>query len=141
MTKKAKIKIGVAAVLILGLGILTAVRWNAWFGNPDEPTYTSEKKINRLTLTVGNNGEYSRAFSWVFGEEVSEGCLEISQVGTTDTTVIQAESTICQSRSGKSAYFRAFVDFLTPGAAYKYRVRNGNEVSPWYQFSTLADSA
>lgn len=139
--KRINLKIAIPSVIVLGLAILTAVRWNAWFGNPDEPAYRTEQKIARLTLTLGNNGEYSRAFSWVFGEEMGDGALDITKVGTTDTTTIPAECNVCQSRSGKSAYFRAFVDFLTPGAAYRYRVRNGNETSEWHQFATLADSA
>lgn len=139
--KKINVKIAISAIIILGLAILTIVRWNAWFGNPDEPAYSTANKINRLTLTLGNNGEYSRAFSWVYGESQSEGSLDITKVGSTDTSSIPAECNICQSRSGKTAYFRVYVDFLTPGADYKYRVKNGNEVSPWYQFSTLADSA
>lgn len=139
--KKINVKIAISAIIILGLAILTIVRWNAWFGNPDEPAYSTANKINRLTLTLGNNGEYSRAFSWVYGESQSEGSLDITKVGSTDTSSIPAECNICQSRSGKTAYFRVYVDFLTPGADYKYRVKNGNEVSPWHQFSTLADSA
>ena len=137
---KRNIKIAIPLILIIGLGILTFIRWNAWFGNPEEPAYTTGKKINRLTLTLGNNGEYSRAFSWVFGEEVGEGILEITEMGSSDTTSIPATSEVCTSRSGKSAYYRAFVDQLSHGSTYSYRVRNREEASEWHQFSTLADS-
>ncbi|MBP5455790.1 MAG: metallophosphoesterase family protein [Paludibacteraceae bacterium] len=137
---KRNIKIAIPLILILGLGILTFIRWNAWFGNPEEPAYTTEKKIGRLTLTLGNQGEYSRAFSWVFGEEVSQGTLYLTKVGSQDTTTIPAKCDVCPSRSGKSAYFRAFADQLDHGSTYSYQVRNGDIASEWHQFNTLADS-
>ena len=56
MTLKKKITLGCFATLLVGLIVLTIVRWEVWFGNPPEAPYVPSAHPTRVLLTFGDNG-------------------------------------------------------------------------------------
>ncbi|HOI26281.1 MAG TPA: metallophosphoesterase family protein [Paludibacteraceae bacterium] len=141
MTNKKKIKYVIILLIVIALGIWIASRWNVWFGNPEEPAYVVSKTPTRVLLTMGNSGKNSRAVSWTCDTVLTEAYLDLVKVGAADTSHIKAQGQICKSRSGVSAIYNAFMDFLTPNSNYRYRVRNNSVASDWFQFATHRDSA
>ena len=55
--RKRNIILTIVAIVLVGLGIWTYIRWNVWFGNPPEAPYTPSKTPSRVLLTFGNDGE------------------------------------------------------------------------------------
>ena len=55
MTRKKKITLGCIGLLLAGLGLLTYIRWEVWFGNPPEAPYTAPPVPSRVLLTFGND--------------------------------------------------------------------------------------
>ncbi len=123
----------VAGVVLIGVGILCAVRWNVWFGNIPEPPYTTSLTPQRLLLTFGNDGSDSRHVSWSCGETLQPSFLELLTDST--TTRIDAEGEVFASRAGKAAYYVARLHHLQPGKSYAYRVCTNGQYSNWHSFS------
>lgn len=136
MEKKKKIKYTIFLVIVIILVIWMSSRWSVWFGNPDEPAYEVPNEPTRIVLTMGNSGQYSRSVSWRCGSALANGVVDLLREGTSDTIQVQAIGKLCKSRSGVSAVYDAFMDFLTPGAVYRYRVRNDSLASCWFRFFT-----
>ena len=134
MTLKKKITLGCLATLLVGLIVLTIVRWEVWFGNPPEAPYVPSANPTRVLLTFGDNGEMSRNVSWMCDTVVREAHLEVQPEGATQPFCVKAEGEVFASRSGKAAYYVARLKQLQDGVRYRYRaVTNGKE-SPWYDF-------
>lgn len=133
--KRKNIIRGVILVIIVGLGIWAFTRWDAWFGNPEEPAYTAVKMPSRVLLTFGNDGEMSRMVSWMCGDEIDhDAALLIAD--STDTVRVKAVGEVFASRSGKAAYYRAEMKSLKPMRQYSYAVETNGSRSPWYTFRT-----
>lgn len=133
--KRKNIIRGLFVVVLVGLGIWAYTRWDAWFGNPEEPAYTAVKTPSRVLLTFGNDGEMSRMVSWMCGDEVdSDAALLIAD--STDTIRVKAVGEVFASRSGKAAYYRAEMKSLKPQHQYRYAVETNGSRSPWYTFRT-----
>ena len=64
MTRKKKITLGSLGLLLVGLAVLSYVRWNVWFGNPPEAPYAPQPTPSRVLLTFGNDGALLRNVSW-----------------------------------------------------------------------------
>ena len=139
MTRK-KLKWILLLLLVVGLSLWVASRWNAWFHNPEEPPYTASPTPHRVLLTYGNKDGLSRNISWQCDSVVRPSwielvCLTDSTSSTPDT--IQAEGEVFVSRSGKAAYYVARLRQLQPGRQYAYRAVTDGKCSPYYTFQVL----
>ena len=134
--KKKGVCLSVITVLVLGLGILLYVRWEAWFGNPPEEPYEVSAQPCRVLLTLGNEGEQSRWVSWMCGTEIDASARLCLADTLGDTLRIEAIGEVFESRSGSAAYYRAQLTDLQPQMEYAYRVENQTGCSPWYRFRT-----
>ena len=56
MTRK-KLKWILLLLLVVGLTLWVASRWNAWFHNPEEPPYTASSTPHRVLLTYEAEAE------------------------------------------------------------------------------------
>lgn len=134
--KNKGVKLSIATILILGLGILLYVRWEAWFGNPAEEPYEVSDQPSRVLLTFGNKGEQSRWVSWMCGQEVDASARLCLADTLGDTLYVDAIGEVFESRAGHAAYYRVQLTDLQPQMEYSYRVENQNGCSSWYRFQT-----
>ena len=80
--------------------------------------------------------ENSRYVSWICGDEAYESNLELVNENKGDTTVIEANGEIFESRAGKAAYYMVRLNDLDPDTHYSYRVSTNGRTSEWYGFQT-----
>ena len=127
--------------VLLGVAVFACLkRWNAWFGNPAEPPYSSSDVPARIQLTPGNAGQFSRNISWQCGDTVAASQLFIVKEATTDTVIVAAEAKVLQTKSGVTVSYRAKLTGLATGA-HRYSVCSGGKQSAWYDFTVSADSS
>ena len=122
MKKSSRIKLIIALVVLVALVVLCVKRWNVWFGNPPEASFSVEQKIDRVLLTMGDEAN-SRYVTWVNGEEEAPCWLDYHAIGSSDTLSIAAKPQVCHSRAGKTAFYSASLENLENGVDYCYRVR------------------
>lgn len=131
-----------ALVLIAALATWMAMRWNVWFGNPEELAVEPLHAPGHVLLTFGDEDELSRNVSWQCDTVLQPSWLEL--VCGTDTTQVEAQGEVFESRKGKAAYYVARLRQLKPDASYRYRVVVGpslgvaEKTSQWYDFHTYA---
>ena len=93
-------------LLLIAAGVVVAVRWNAWFGNPAESAYIVGTEPENLMLTLGEKGDSERVLSWR-----CDTALHTSYVCLThpdgQTETIQAAGEVVESRAGKAAFYHA----------------------------------
>ena len=123
----------IGLVALVALGILCYVRWEVWFGNPEEAPYSTTDQPQRILLTFGDENGNNRNVSWSCGEEVKPAFLELADL--TDTIRIDAKSEAFTSRAGKTAFYVARLRNLESGCAYSYRVCTNDHYSEWHHFS------
>lgn len=126
---KRLIKLIISAVVFIALAIVCFLRWNAWFGNPDETPYTLSAEPQRVMLTIGEEGGNSRYVSW-FSMSKDSGVVEL--LSDSDTIAIGATRAVRHTRAGITQIFSAKLRNLASGKCYHYRVRNGLLQSPWF---------
>jgi len=135
-TRSKNIRRLLALLLVVALTVWVAMRWQVWFGNPEELAVEPLHAPGHVLLTFGDEGELSRNVSWQCDTMLQPSWLEL--VCGTDTTRIEAQGEVFESRNGKAAYYVARLRQLSPDAQYRYRVVSGNGSSPWYGFRTYA---
>ena len=123
-------------LIIITLAVFTAFKWKTWFHNPEEEAYAVADKPEWIMLTFGNGMENSRYVSWICGDEAYESNLELVNENKGDTTVIEANGEIFESRAGKAAYYMVRLNDLDPDTHYNYRVSTNGRTSEWYGFQT-----
>ena len=123
----------IGLVALVALGILSYVRWEVWFGNPEEAPYSTTDQPQRILLTFGDENGNNRNVSWSCGEEVKPAFLELADL--TDTIRIDAKGEVFTSRAGKTAFYVARLRNLESGCAYSYRVCTDDHYSEWHHFS------
>ena len=128
-------------LLVLALAAWVAIRWNVWFGNPEELAVEPLTAPGHVLLTFGDENELSRNVSWQCDTVIQPSCLELADPGEGDTTSIDAQGEVFESRKGKAAYYVARLRQLKPGHQYRYRVITGSKASPWYTFRTRNSEA
>lgn len=133
--RKRNIILTIVAIVLVGLGIWTYIRWDVWFGNPPEAPYTPSKTPSRVLLTFGNDGELSRMVSWMCGDNVDADAV-LLLADSTDTVRIKAIGEVFESRSGKAAYYRVELKELKAEHTYSYAVKTNGVLSEWYNFTT-----
>ena len=117
--------------------LIVWLKWDNWFYNPPEPTYTPSALPDRILLTWSGDPMTSRNVTWQGDTLTHTGLLQLtanSRPG--DTILYTAFSKIIKTSGGASTFFRVEIKNLTPGEAYRYRVANGNHWSEWYNFKT-----
>lgn len=134
--KQKGVVLSLVTLLVLGLGILFYVRWEAWFGNPAEEPYTVSNQPDRVLLTFGNQGEQSRWVSWICGDTIDSSAQLCLADTIGDTIQVKAIGEVFESRAGKAAYYRVQLVGLKPDMEYTYKVKNAGGESPWYTFRT-----
>lgn len=134
MTLKKKISLASLLLVVVGLTILTVVRWEVWFGNPPEAPYVPSATPTRVLLTFGDDGAMSRNVSWQCDSVLHDAHLEWHVEGEEKSVCVKAEGEIFESRSGKAAYYVARLKDLQGGLEYHYRVVTNGKYSPWYEF-------
>lgn len=136
MKQRTIIKIGLASIVILALSLWVKSRYNVWFGNPPEATYSPLKEPGRILITFGDSTSSSRNISWQCDSVLVPSYAEVVDMASQDTFTMKAQGEIFESRSGKAAYYVVRLRKLKSDNRYAYRVFNGKKASSWYQFST-----
>lgn len=135
MTKKGKIKWSIILMATLVLGIWISTRWNTWFGNPPEPSYTPAGEPHRILLTMGAKGGNSRIVTWQADTMPQDGSIWL-QDSTANTREIKATCEVVHTRGGKTAFYRADLGELAhTDNGYKFCVTSGKKKSGWYSFN------
>lgn len=130
-----------AGVILTGLlsGALllwVVVKYDTWFGNPNEEPYLGLTEPGRVLLTFGDENDMSRNVSWAGNSMLQDAYLELIDQNEKDTTVISAEGEVFKSRSGEMAYYHAKLRNLKEGTSYQYRAVTAGTPSAWYNFKT-----
>ena len=123
-----------ALLLVAGLAMWVASRWHVWFGNVPEEAMDPLITPAHVLLTFGDRDELSRNVSWQCDTVLRPSWLEVVSEG--DTTRIEAQGEVFESRNGKAAYYVARLRQLKPDCRYSYRAVTGDKTSAWYEFQT-----
>ena len=134
--RNKNIKRVVAAVLTIALAAWVAARWHVWFGNPEELAAKPLMVPCHVLLTFGDENEMSRNVSWQCDTVLRPSHLELVCLADSDTTSIEAQGEVFESRKGRAAYYVARLRQLKPATHYRYRAVSGSDVSQWYDFQT-----
>ena len=135
-TRPKKLKRLFLLLLTIALATWVATRWNVWFGNPEELATEPLMAPGHVLLTFGNEDEMSRNVSWQCDTVLHPSHLELVCIEGGDTTQIEVQGEIFESRKGKAAYYVARLRQLKPAMHYCYRAVTGDNASPWYEFQT-----
>lgn len=144
-TKKARKKKGcffifsiILTVIVLSLSILVNVRNDAWFSNIPEEPYLATKKIERITLTPGENFSAERVVSWRYDSIEHKSYIEYYKLDSTklnvDTIVKMASSQSVRTRAGQAYYYHVNLTDLGEGNRYNYRIISDTDTSDWITF-------
>ena len=137
---KKLIWLGIPVLIVLVLWF----KWDNWFYNPPEPSYTPSAVPDRILLTWSGDPMSTRDVTWQGDTLTPKGFLQIkSNTTPRDTTLYTSEARIIRTSGGASSFFRVGIKNLVAGETYHYRVANGAHWSNWYQFkiSNSPDSA
>ena len=134
--RSKKIRRLVALLLVMAFTIWVAMRWNVWFGNPEELAVEPLMIPGHVMLTFGDESELSRNVSWQCDTALQTSWLEL--VCDSDSVSIEAQGEVFESRKGKAAYYVAHLRDLKPDIQYRYRAITGGKATPWYSFKTYA---
>ena len=123
----------------LGIPVLVIavvfLKWDNWFYNPPEPSYTSGSSPDRILLTWSGDPMNSRDVTWQGDTLTRQGSLQIVGVPSPGDTILYASSAkIIKTSGGASAFYRVEIKNLKSGETYRYRVANGPYWSGWYKF-------
>ncbi len=135
-SKRRLILKSVGLLSLVALAVWVAVRWNVWFGNPPEEPVPPLMAPAHVLLTFGNSDGMSRNVSWQCDTVLRPSHLELVCLEDSDTTRIDAQGEVFQSRKGKAAYYVARLRQLKPSMHYRYRAVSGDGQSPWFSFAT-----
>lgn len=135
-SKRRLILKSVGLLSLLALAVCVAVRWNVWFGNPPEEPVPPLMTPAHVLLTFGNSDGMSRNVSWQCDTVLRPSHLELVCLEDSDTTRIDAQGEVFQSRRGKAAYYVARLRQLKPSMHYRYRAVSGDGQSTWFSFAT-----
>lgn len=144
-SSKRKIALIICAVLLVATAVLTAIRWNAWFGNKPEGVYHTPDSIDRITLVAGADFVHERTISWRCGERLQNAYIEYGIAGE-DSSILQprrvpARGQDIASRSGHGCYYQVHLSQLVEGQSYRYRLHTGEQSSRYYTFGIPQSSS
>ena len=134
-------KLCLGVIIVLGLGLWVASRWETWFVEEDEEAYAPSLAPSHVLLTFGDSHLLSRNVSWQADSVVRPSWLELVSLTDSDTIRVEAQGEVFRSRGGQAAYYVARLRSLQAGTDYAYRAVTNAKASPWYQFRTKPDAA
>ena len=134
-------KLCLGVIIVLGLGLWVASRWETWFVEEDEEAYAPSLTPSHVLLTFGDSHPLSRNVSWQADSVVRPSWLELVSLTDSDTIRVEAQGEVFRSRGGQAAYYVARLHSLQAGTGYAYRAVTDAKASPWYQFRTKPDAA
>ena len=134
-------KLCLGVIIVLGLGLWVASRWETWFVEEDEEAYAPSRAPSHVLLTFGDSHLLSRNVSWQADSVVRPSWLELVSLTDSDTIRVEAQGEVFRSRGGQAAYYVARLRSLQAGTDYAYRSVTDAKASPWYQFRTKPDAA
>ena len=134
-------KLCLGVIIVLGLGLWVASRWETWFVEEDEEAYAPSLAPSHVLLTFGDSHLLSRNVSWQADSVVRPSWLELVSLTDSDTIRVEAQGEVFRSRGGQAAYYVARLRSLQAGTDYAYRAVTDAKASPWYQFRTKPDAA
>ena len=134
-------KLCLGVIIVLGLGLWVASRWETWFVEEDEEAYAPSLAPSHVLLTFGDSHLLSRNVSWQADSVVRPSWLELVSLTDSDTIRVEAQGEVFCSRGGQAAYYVARLRSLQAGTDYAYRAVTDAKASPWYQFRTKPDAA
>ena len=134
-------KLCLGVIIVLGLGLWVASRWETWFVEEDEEAYAPSRAPSHVLLTFGDSHLLSRNVSWQADSVVRPSWLELVSLTDSDTIRVEAQGEVFRSRGGQAAYYVARLRSLQAGTDYAYRAVTDAKASPWYQFRTKPDAA
>ncbi|MBO4804212.1 MAG: metallophosphoesterase family protein [Muribaculaceae bacterium] len=137
-TRSKKLKRLFLLLLTIALTVWMATRWNVWFGNPEELSVEPLMSPSHVLLTFGDEDELSRNVSWQCDTVLHPSHIELVCLEDRDTTHIESQGEVFESRKGKAAYYVARLRQLKPAMHYRYRAVTNGKASPWYEFQTYA---
>lgn len=143
------LRLWVLALLVLGLALIACGLFFLLQADPDEPSYRSPMRIERVQLLPGEDYAQSRVVSWRCGEELADSYLLLSYERPkgrrgrlqTETLRYQAEGQQVVTASGRGCYYQVALDSLQPGTQYRYRLVTGGVQSEVYSFRTPIEAA
>lgn len=128
-----KIRYILLLVIVLGLGLWVKSRWRAWFVSPPEEPFTLSEKIQRVTLTPGEDGVEERTISWITAVN-GEGSPKEFEVLLyripSDTLPFRTEkpvSRVVDTRGGSTAMYSVSWKDLDTGK-YLYEIAGSGDV-------------
>lgn len=137
MSRIVVIKRGVVLLVLFALTIWVVSRWDVWFGNPPEPSYSVMQSPSRILMTNGELPNH-RTITWQHDSIIQSACVEYADVSPSLYDILhvaKANAVTFESRSGKSTFYRANMTELKEGGDYKYRICSGIDTTQWFEFS------
>lgn len=126
-------------ILILGFCILLFIRYDAWFSNAPEEPYLTPKKIDRITLTPGEDFTKERVISWRYDSIEHKSYVEYYKIDSMKLDIkpilVPANSKSVRTRAGHAYYYHVNLLDLEGGNQYNYRVISDKDTSNWNLFN------
>ena len=111
------------------------LKWDNWFYNPPEPSYTPSSVPDRILLSWSGDPFNSRDITWQGDTITTSGHLQLTNILSPDDTLnYTSQPKIIKTSGGASSFFRVGIKNLKEGQTYHYRVANGIHWSDWYNF-------
>lgn len=132
---KKNIKVLVWICLPMLAVVFVWSKWDNWFYNEPEPTYSPSPCPERIILTLSDSTSNSRSVTWQGDTLTNGGSLQVtSDTSPKDTTLYRAYPKVIKTLGGASSFFSVKIVGLKPGVSYNYRVANGKQWSEWSNF-------
>lgn len=132
-----KYKILVLLIIVLACSILCITKWNTWFGKIIEEQYSvSQYSIDRILVSMGENSDTERSFSWRSDTLIRKNILVIKELGSTDSLIIEGVGSKIRTPGGVSVIYRAEVNSLKLDKKYIYYISNKYYTSESYEIRT-----
>ncbi|MDD2960878.1 MAG: metallophosphoesterase [Muribaculaceae bacterium] len=138
MKRRNIIKLAIAIIVIIGVSFWVYDRWDAWFKTLPDPAYSTPDTPDRIMLLPGEDFAKDRIVTWRCGTTEQTSYLYLIQ--NKDTTIIEAEPSLAETRGGTDMYYRSELEDLLNDSIYSYYVSTGNHRSSIYQFKMSSNS-
>ncbi len=137
MQKKRIIVTILFSLLVVAGGVLTILRYDAWFGNYSEDIYQTPKQPHNIVLTCGEDATSERFVSWRADTVLKTSSVEL--IGSNNVISIPAVGQLLTTEGGKAAFYKAHLTDLTVGE-YSYRCITANDTSAFCTFTLVKDT-
>ncbi len=138
MQKKRIIVTILFSLLVVAGGVLTILRYDAWFGNYSEESYQTPAQPHNIVLTCGADAMSERFISWRADTMLQTSSVQLIGLNHEEIS-IPATGQLLFTEGGKAAFYTAHLTNLTPGK-YSYRCITANDTSALCSFVLVADS-